>query len=297
MNKGVIYAVVTATLWGFLAIALKIALKEIPPIEVTWMRFSVAFVSLSLYYLLFDRKKFQIFTKPPLFAVIASIFLGLNYLGFVSGINYTTPAISQIFIQSGPLLFAISGFLLFKEKANWLQIAGLVLAFGGYAVFYNEQIIVLATDVKLYQKGVLWVLFGGTSWALYAVFQKMAVRNNHPMQLNLVIFGIPALVYTFFIDINQLQGHSAGYWLLFIFLGFNTLVAYGSLSYAFKYLAANKVSVIITANPLLTFIMMAFFSYFEVTWIQQETWSILTILGALIVLSGVVLTVSARRKK
>ena len=46
MNKGIYYASFTAFLWGFLAIALKVALKELSPVTVTWVRFIVAFVSL-----------------------------------------------------------------------------------------------------------------------------------------------------------------------------------------------------------------------------------------------------------
>lgn len=297
MNKGISYAAVTAGLWGFLAIALKIALQTLPPTEVTWLRFTVAFISLSLYYLFVDRPKFRIFAKPPLLALLAGAFLGLNYFGFVSGINYTTPAISQIFIQSGPLLFALAGFLIFREKAGWMQIVGLMMAFGGYAVFYNEQVIQLASDVRIYQKGVLWTLFGGSSWVVYAIFQKMAVRKFHPMQLNLVIFGLPAIVYSFFIDYSLFLHQSFGYWMLYLFLGFNTLVAYGCLSYALKYLAANKVSVIITSNPLITFVVMGLVGIFDAQWIQHESWSFLTITGALIVLSGVIITVSVRKKK
>ncbi|MBN1117386.1 MAG: EamA family transporter [Bacteroidales bacterium] len=65
MNKGVYYAAFTALLWGFLAIALKVALYELPPLTVTWFRFASAFVLLTTYYLVFDRPKIKIFKHPP----------------------------------------------------------------------------------------------------------------------------------------------------------------------------------------------------------------------------------------
>ncbi|MCG8700179.1 MAG: DMT family transporter [Bacteroidales bacterium] len=297
MNKGLIFALITAFMWGFLAIAVKVALKVIPPIELSWVRFSVAFIALSLYYLLFDRSKFGIVSKPPVVAIFAALFLGFNYLGFITGINYTTPNITQIFIQIGPVLLAISGFVFFKEKAGIMQIVGLLLAFGGYAIFYNEQILVLADDIKAYKLGVVWVVLAGIAWSGYAILQKIAVKKFHPMQLNIIIFGVPALAYIPLINFQVFEGHSFAYWILFIYLGLNTLIAYGSLAFAIKYLDANKVSVVIISNPLITFVAMAILGILEVSWITHEKWSVLTVIGMLVILSGILLTVTAHKRK
>ena len=48
-TKGIIYASITAFFWGFLAIALKIAVREIEPVTVVWFRFLIAFVLLSIW--------------------------------------------------------------------------------------------------------------------------------------------------------------------------------------------------------------------------------------------------------
>lgn len=42
-SKGIIYAAVTAFFWGFLAIALKVAVREVDPKAIVWFRFFVAF--------------------------------------------------------------------------------------------------------------------------------------------------------------------------------------------------------------------------------------------------------------
>jgi len=296
MNKGIYYASFTAFLWGFLAIALKVMLSELPPITVTWFRFSISFAILILYYLIFDRPKLQIIKAPPLFAIIAAICLMGNYLGYISGINLTTPTIGQVFIQMGPVLLAISGFVIFKEKVSLRQGIGLLIVILGLIVFYNEQIVKLAGGINDYKLGVLFVLFGALSWSIYAVFQKFAVRKFDPMQLNLIIFGLPSVLLIPFVSFQKLAIISLNDWLLLIFLGLNTLGAYGALAYAFKYLEANKISVIITLNPLITMVIMAWLSSIKVSWINPEVFSTLTIIGALTVLSGVVLTVAKKNK-
>lgn len=296
MNKGILFASFTALLWGILAIALKVSVYNLSPIDVTWFRFTLAFITLSAFYLLFDKSKLGILKAPPFLSILAAISLGLNYLGFISGIKYTTPAIAQIFMQSGPVLFAVTGFIIFKEKASVRQIFGLITVLLGLLVFYHEQILVLADDIKQYNKGIAWVFFGAVSWVFYATLQKPVVQRYNPMQLNLILFGIPALGYFPFVNLSLFPQQNFAEWLLLIFLGLNTLAAYGFLAYALKYLEANKISVIITCNPIITFITMAILGYLKVSWIQPEKFSFLTILGATVVIAGVILAVIKRKK-
>ena len=91
-SKGILYAAITASLWGFLAIALKIAVSDLSPLTVVWFRFATAFGILLIYTFLFSRKDFSIFRKPPLLLFLAALFLGLNYSGFISDIKYVSPS-------------------------------------------------------------------------------------------------------------------------------------------------------------------------------------------------------------
>lgn len=295
MNKGVYYAALTALLWGFLAIALKVVLYELPPVTVSWFRFSLSFTLLFLFYLIFDRNKTVIISRPPFYAILAGIFIGVNYIGFIIGIKYTTPNIAQVFIQLGPVLLAISGFILFGEKVRLRQGIGLLIVVLGMVVFYHESILILARGLRDYKTGVLYVLMGAFAWAAYAIFQKKAVLKHNPMQLNLILFGLPTIYLLPFTDFSAFAGISKLAWGMLIFSGLNTLASYGFLSYALKYLEANKVSVIITLNPLLTIALMAFLSHKGVSWIEPEPITLITIMGALTVISGVILVVIKRR--
>ena len=127
--------------------------------------------------------------------------------------------------------------------------------------------------------------------------QKSLLSRISPNQLNLFIYGACALALTPLVKFGQLGGMSTAHWILLIYLGLNTVLAYGSLAMAIKLTEATRVSVIITLNPIITFITMAILSKMEVSWIEPETFSLFSLIGALTVLGGAILVISAGWKK
>jgi drug/metabolite transporter (DMT)-like permease len=289
--KGILYAIITAILWGVLAIVLKVSLSRLTPADITWFRFALAFVVLASYYYLKKPGYLRILRNPPLLLILATLFLAVNYFGFIRGLELTSPGIAQIFIQLGPVLLAVSGFVFFNEKLAIRQAGGLLLVSAGLMIFYNEQIHLILTDRGAWQKGVVWIIIAAVTWAAYSVLLKIMVLKYPPMQLNLVIFGLPALLYLPFVNFGHFLQLSLTGWLILIFLGLNTLVAYGLLSLAMKYTEANKISVILILNPILTFALMAIISSSGATWIKHEHFTLVTIAGATIVLAGAILTI------
>ncbi len=294
--KGILYAIITAALWGVLAIALKFSLAGLTPADITWFRFISAFLLLSAYYYFKKPAYFGILRRPPWILIIATLFLSLNYYGFIQGVNLTTPSIAQVFIQLGPVLLAAAGFVFFHEKVSWRQITGLLLVVAGLIVFYNEQLSMIMSGKGALRSGVIWVLTAAVAWAAYSVLLKVMVLRYPPTQLNLVVFGLPSLLYLPFIHLSHFAGLGIVDWLILLFLGLNTLFAYALLALAIHYTEANKISVILVLNPILTFALMALISHSGATWIRHEHYTFITLAGALIVLTGAVLTVFKKNR-
>jgi drug/metabolite transporter (DMT)-like permease len=292
--KGVLYAVITAVLWGVLAIALKVSLSGLTPADISWFRFFLAFVVLALYYFFKRPSYLKILRRPPWLLTIATICLAVNYFGYIKGVELASPSIAQIFIQVGPVILAISGFIFFRESATLRQVIGLFLAFAGLAVFYNEQLHLL-TNSGSWQAGIVWILIAAVTWAVYSILLKVLVLKYPPMQLNLVIFGLPVLLYLPFINISHFLHLGPAAWGILLFLGLNTLFAYGLLALAMQHIEANKVSVILILNPILTFVLMAIITHSGATWIAHEHYTLMTLAGALIVLTGALLTIFRSR--
>jgi drug/metabolite transporter (DMT)-like permease len=296
-TKGIIYACVTAFFWGFLAIALKVAVQKVDPVTIVWFRFFIAFIILLGWQLYRQPSSLKILIKPPLLLVLAAISLSWNYLGFMLGINYTTPSNAQLFIQFGPLTLALAGFLIFKEKLSRRQMIGFFVALAGFAFFYRDQLLAFFDGKEQYNLGVFFTLSGALAWAAYATMQKKLVTVHPGQTLNLFLFGFPSVIYLPFINLAPVLQLHWTWWLLILFLGANTFIAYSSLAQALKYIEANKVSVIIFLNPIITFITMGILTSLEVSWISHERFSLATIFGAALVISGAFLIVKKRKTR
>lgn len=296
--KGVLYASVTALFWGFLAIAIKVSTQSFDVVNIVWFRFAFAFIVLFSFYLIKDPKQLKILIQPPLLLLIAALGLALNYYGYTNGVLHTSPNTAQVVIQFGPISLGLVGFLFFKEKINRVQMIGFGIAFVGLALFYFNQVsTVIGAEKDIFNLGFFWVLIGALAWLTYASLQKILVKSYDSQILNLVIFGLPALIYTPFVSFSDFSGISVNEWLLLSFLGANTLIAYGSLSLAFKYADVNKVSVVITLNPIITFISMSILYQLNVNWIDAKPMGFYTWLGAIMVICGALFVVYFRSKE
>ena len=295
--KGILYASITSLFWGFLAIALKIGTSEFNITTIVWFRFTFAFTILFSYFLITDYRKLKILLKPPFILLIAALALAFNYFGFTKGIQLTSPTTAQVVVQFGPILLGIVGVLFFKEKINKRQVSGFLVAFLGLILFYYQQVSsLIASDAEIFNTGFIWVAMAAIAWVIYASFQKVLVKSYDAQILNLVIFGLPVLLYWPFVDFSDLQNVSFPSWWLLIFLGANTIIAYGSLAMAFKYTDLSKVSVIITLNPIITFIMMAILYQLQVDWIATQQMGLETWAGALLVITGALMVVYFKSK-
>lgn len=293
--KGILYAAITAIFWGFLAIAMKVGLDYIDPITLIWFRFSLASLILCVYFIIKKTSAFAILKSFPIFLLIASVCLGINYVGFVYSLDYTSPSTTQVVIQMGPILLAVSGIVFFKEKVCKKQILGFVIAGIGLVLFYYNQLGDFS--VEDYNKGFMWVVIAAVSWTVYAILQKKLVRVYDPQLLNVFIYGIPAIILFPVADIGGLSSLNFNQWMLMIFLGLNTLIAYGFLALAFKYTQAYKVSVIIILDPIITLGLMNILYYVNVSWIKGEQLTFYATLGAILLLGGAIMTVLFSPKK
>jgi len=296
--KGVMFAMVAGVMWAVLSVALKITLNiyTLSPFTIVWFRFSIAFIILGGVLLVRYPLMFKVFYKPPLKLIGATLCLGFNYYGYMRGLDYSTPSNAQVFTQIGPVLFAITGIYIFKEKITWLHMTGFLVVIIGFCLFYWEQIGAMANQ-KNYSLGILWVIVSSISWVFYAIWQKELTKKYSTNQLNLFIYGICSLIFLPGIHPSGFASLDLPGWLLVIFLGLNTLIAYGAIALAFRYLDSNKVSVIITMSPIITFGIMYLFMIFNITLIAPEHFSLLSIIGALIALSGSVFLILFTRAR
>ena len=296
--KGIVLAAITAVLWGVLAVALKVALNYFDSYTIVWFRFLTATFTLVVYYAFAKPSLLKVYKQPPRMMLLAAALLACNYIGFMQGIHYAGPAVAQIIIQTGPIILGILGVTVFKEKISLLRSLGFGIAALGFGVFYFSQLNETASGSAVFNVGVLCTFGAAVSWAAYAFLNKKLVRKYHPQQINLIIFGLPVLLFLPMVDFHSLSlSYEWWVWLLMIALGLNTVIAYGTLSAAFKYAEANRISIVIILNPVITFIVLELLLFLKVDYFAANEVSAAAYVGALLVLSGAILAVGMSSKK
>lgn len=299
---GLLFASGTALLWGVLAIAMKVATDDgIPVIPIVWFRFAFSLVGVALFVALRNRARLTILVKPPPLALIAAVLLTINYIGYLEGLERTTPTNAQILIQLAPLLLALIGIFVFKEQLSRKQSLGVVAALVGFALFAWDKHQAADLGGADLDMGNLIIVGAALAWALYAALQKLLVmRGVAPQDLNLVLYAVPVLLLLPIVDFSAFASIGPGMWLLMAFLGANTLLGYGFLGEAFKRLPAWQVSLIITLNPLVTIAVMQALAPFELAWVPADHVGLVGYLAALLVVGGVswvLFFARARRKR
>lgn len=289
-TKGILYASLTSLLWGFLAIGQKVMLDYADPYTIVCSRFFIAFIILLVYFIIQKPQELKILKRPPFLIIIAGIAVGINYVGSLKGLDYTTPGNLQILIQTSPLMLLLVSILLFKEKVTKTQIFGFFLVVIGLAVFYRNQLIAFANNEEAYNIGIIYIFIAAVAWVFYAIIQKILVKKYHAQLLNMIMYFIPMAALLPFVDYSTFARLELWQLILLICLGLNTLIAYGSISLAFKYTQANKVSIIITFAPVITVITMTILTLLNVTWIKGEILSLESSIGAAFIILGIMST-------
>ena len=241
-----------------------------------------------------DRKALEVVRKPPLLAIVAALALAFNYTGYIKGLDLTSPSNTQVVIQLAPLLLIVAGLVIYKEKISKQQGFGFMLAVLGFVVFYRDQIEQLIGSVDNYNQGISWVAAAALAWVVFASLQKLLVQKHHAQGLNLLIYLIPSLILIPMVQFESMLELNWTIWLLVLFLGIATILTYGAIAEAFKYIPANKVGAIATLNPLITIATMGVLTSIGVSWIDPERISIYGFLGASLILLGVVIAITSQ---
>jgi drug/metabolite transporter (DMT)-like permease len=168
---GLALSLLTVLLWGILPLTLTVALEKLDPYTVTWFRFFLSFILLTIYLTIRGQlpKLRQLSFRSYLLLAIASIFLAANYILFLQGLQLTSAANAEVIIQLAPLLMGLGGLLIFGERYTIFQWFGVSVLSVGLILFFHEKIANLATEPKTYIFGSSLVILGAVVWAIYAL--------------------------------------------------------------------------------------------------------------------------------
>lgn len=270
-------------LWGISFIATKIALEEIAPLTIIFLRLILA--SILLFILaVYSKKSFAIDLKNHggifILALVAAFHLWIQ----VTGMQYTTAANTGWIIGTAPIFMAIVGFVVFKESLSPIQIFGILLAFFGLLMLISKGDF--SSIDLLSNQGDFLILASAFTWSIYSAVNKKISLSYSPLLTILFLFLMMAIIISpFSINSDAIQSVSSlstKGWIAILFLGiFCSGIAYVLWAQALKEMDSVKVGAFLYFEPFVTVFAAWFMLNEEITFIM--------ILSGIIISIGVML--------
>lgn len=286
---GLFLSLLTAVMWGILPIALKGLLAYMDSVTITWLRFVIAAIILGTF-LIFKQgfPPLKSLKNKQILWLLTVVLVGLlsNYILYMVGLSYVTPESAQVMIQIAPMLLLIGGLVLFKESFNLKQWLGMLAFCVGLLLFFNQRFDELLNLKGDFGWGIFLIFLAGILWAAYALAQKQLLKNFASEEIMIIIYIAGSLVFLPTSEVSLVLELDTLGWLLLLFCGVNTLIAYGAFAEALDHWEASRVSATLAITPLFTLIFMQLTEYLVPGYIISEPLNSLSIIGAIMVVVG-----------
>ena len=256
-------ALFAVIVWGASFIATKLALKEISPITIVWLRFLMGVVILGLAVVL--RQQFSLPDKKEwaYFALLG--FLGITFhQGLQSnGLRTSEAGTTAWIVSTTPVFMALLGWLILKEGLGWAKTFGILIAFIGVLVVISKGNIGSVSIGRFGAPGDILILISAVNWAVFSALSRRGLKS-YPASL--MMFYVMSFGWLFtsllFIPTNgfaEIGNLTSNGWMGVAFLGiFCSGLAYIAWYDALKALTTAQTGVFLYLEPLVT-VVVAFF--------------------------------------
>ena len=274
---------VAVCFWGASFIATKIALNQLNPISIIFIRLVFASVLLSVIAL-YTKRSFSINLKNHGFIFILAVIAVFHLWIQVTGLKYTTASNTGWIIGTSPVFMAILGFFVFSEQFTLFKISGIVIAFFGLVLLISKGDFLSIDFIS--NKGDFLILASAFTWSVYSMVNKKITISYPPLMTILFQFIMMVIILIPF-NINEslfriLAHLSFQIWGALLFLGlFCSGIAYVLWAQSLKEMESARAGAFLYFEPFVTVIA---------AWsILNENITLLTIVSGITITCGVIL--------
>ena len=277
-------ALFAVLVWGTSFIATKIAVGEISPTAVVWLRFTIGLPILLVAVVMRKQFAFPKGNEWWYFALLG--FLGITFHQWLqsNGLKTAQASTTAWIVATSPVFIAILGWLILKEKLTWLQSSGIALAMLGVIAVVSKGELSNIAIGKFGSYGDFLILISAINWAVFSILSRRGLKN-HPstmmtlwiMTIGWLLTSVAFVVNKNYIDVPLLDLRG---WVAIIFLGiFTTGLAYITWFDALAQLPAAQTGAFLFVEPLTSMVVAAI--------VLNEQITLVSVLGGAIILVGI----------
>lgn len=253
--------VVAAVIGGAIPPLSKIALRDIPPLSFTFLRFLLA--GLILMPIFWSRR--TILKKQNIKQLIlVSSLATINVTLFIFGVRRTTATISQMLYAGVPLVAGILSYSILKERLNVRKWLGIMIGFVGVCIIVLLPVLGQGDALNGDLLGNLIIIVAVVSFSLYSVLSKSFLKNYTPLDLTMFFVMTTVAIQLLLapIEVNQTTAwwNNVHPWsvLALLYVGtFGTAMYYLLYQFAIQHATPVVASMILYLQPVFTIVWAA----------------------------------------
>lgn len=277
-------ALFAVTVWGASFIATKVVLRDISPVTIVWIRFSMGVVILGIAVA--ARKQFALLNRSEWLYFVLLGFLGITFHQWLQSNALQTSEASTTawIVATTPVFMALLGWIALQETLGWAKIAGILLAFIGVLVVVYDGDLSTMSLRSFGKPGDILILISAINWTVFSVLSRSRLKK-HPaafMMFYVMLLGWLLTSILFFTtqNVSDVQNLTVSGWVGLSFLGiFCSGLAYIAWYDALQTLGTAETGVFLYMEPLVT-VIVAFF-------VLNESITVASLLGGGVIILGV----------
>jgi len=277
-------ALFAVIVWGVSFIATKVALRDISPITIVWLRFTMGVLVLGIAVSI--RGQFALPNKKEwgYFSLLG--FLGITFHQWLqsNGLQTSEAGTTAWIVSTTPVFMALLGLIVLKERLDWIKTVGIFLASTGVLLVISKGDIASISVGTFGAPGDFLIMISAVNWALFSVLSRRGLRS-YPASLMMFYVMMLGWVFTSILflagkNFHEISTLTVNGWLGVTFLGiFCSGLAYIAWYDALQVLPAAQTGVFLYIEPLVA-VVVAFF-------ILGEPITVTSMIGGGIILFGV----------
>ena len=179
--------IVAPLIWGFSFVVVKDSLDHIGPVWMVALRYTIAFVVLSLFCI----KKFSRMNLSYLVnGTILGVLLFTAYILQTIGCKYTTAGKNAFLTTLYVILVPLFSWMFFGKRPRWFVFLSALLCLTGIAFLSLEGV----PSISEINKGDILTCACGAFFALHIVFMSFFNKKQDPVLLTALQFGVSAIL-------------------------------------------------------------------------------------------------------
>ena len=270
--------------WGGSFIATKIALQDVSPATIIWLRFLIGLVILGV--IAKSKNELKLNNRKDAIKLLWLGFLGISLHQWLqsSGLVTSEASTTAWLVSTTPIFMALLGWLFYREKISLPVAGGILLATIGVLFVITKGDFSSLFSGNFGAPGDILIILSAPNWALFSVMSRPILEKYSPLKVTFytLFFGWLFISIQFLgtRSWTEFQQISAAGWSSIVFLGvFCSALAYIFYNEGVKVFTSTQVGIFLYFEPVVATLIAAL--------LLSETFGWGSAIGAGLIIIGV----------